>query len=464
MEQLRGEDLYTQLERDGALSPRRAARLLAEVCDALTAAHEIGIVHRDLKPENIMVLGSAEEGASERVKVLDFGIAKVMAPEITPPRKEVPDSEANSVTRAGTFIGTPAYMSPEQCSFKTVDARADIYTCGVLLFQLVTGRLPFEGETPLHTSKLHVHREPPKPSAHAPDLDPRLETLILQALAKNPDMRPQTAAILGAELRALAVDLGDAPIATGPHPKRPSRKHVGGADAPRASDPPAIGAKKAPPAARSPAPPRVELRSDPIPLSDQDADPPTQVLIRGPSGAPIDESDAAAPAPSRSDPPPKRYGPQGTEVIEVVDVPDLTLPVGLEETPSMGSSSDADESASQALVVPVPSPAPPPQDDLPRTIVSRALALNIAAPPLPPSSFASDSPLPGPTSTSIPRGPSSVPPPSLTHAASPPEVVDARARGLSPSMTRGIVIGFVCAVLLMGLVILLVVLLGSQHS
>src|SRR6185437_7066984 len=147
MELLQGDDLYTLLDRDGAISQLRAARILVEVCDALSVAHELGIVHRDLKPENIMVIADASHPNGERVKVLDFGIAKLLFPDAVPvdPRVDSRLDPPSGVTRAGTFIGTPSYMSPEQCALQSVDTRADIYTCGVLLFQLVTGRLPFEG-------------------------------------------------------------------------------------------------------------------------------------------------------------------------------------------------------------------------------------------------------------------------------------------------------------------------------
>src|SRR5262249_21412175 len=135
MELLKGDDLYVLLERDGAITQGRAARILIEVCDALMVAHELGIVHRDLKPENIMVIADPSHPNGERVKVLDFGIAKLLAPDTPAAPADSRLDPASAVTRAGTFIGTPAYMSPEQCALLPVDTRADIYTCGVLLFQ-----------------------------------------------------------------------------------------------------------------------------------------------------------------------------------------------------------------------------------------------------------------------------------------------------------------------------------------
>jgi len=217
MELLVGDDLYQLLERHGALPQARAGRILAEVCDALQAAHEMQIIHRDLKPENIMVIPDLAHPHGERVKVLDFGIAKLLEaePEDLGPVDSA-DGPPSAITRVGQIVGTPAYMSPEQCGMLPIDMRSDIYTCGVLLFQLVTGRLPFEGETPFHTASLHIHGSVPSPSAIASGLDPRLEALIMKALAKRPAERHQTARHLAASLRRLLPDLPVAPAAAGP--------------------------------------------------------------------------------------------------------------------------------------------------------------------------------------------------------------------------------------------------------
>ena len=213
MELLVGDDLYVLLQHEGSLSQARAVRILAEVCDALMVAHELGIVHRDLKPENIMMITDPAHPTGERVKVLDFGIAKLLAADaIAEEQGDGRDPRldpASAVTRAGTFIGTPAYMSPEQCALLPVDTRADIYTCGVLLYQLVTGQLPFEGQTPLHTATLHIHQAPQSPASVAAGLDPRLDALIMKALSKRPAERHQTARHLGASLRKLLPDLAD---------------------------------------------------------------------------------------------------------------------------------------------------------------------------------------------------------------------------------------------------------------
>ena len=226
MELLRGDDLYALLERHGALSPRAAATILAEVCDALAVAHGLGIVHRDLKPENIMIVrdpSAPDPGGPEsapmppgtRVKVLDFGIAKLLDKQSDSPGRRDdrldPPSAVTAVTRVGTLIGTPAYMSPEQCALLPVDTRSDIYTCGVLLFQLVTGRLPFEGPTPLHIATKHIHEDPPPLRSICPEAEPALEALVLKTLAKRATERYQTARHLGSTLRKLLPELTDVP-------------------------------------------------------------------------------------------------------------------------------------------------------------------------------------------------------------------------------------------------------------
>jgi serine/threonine-protein kinase len=151
MELLRGDDLYTLLERHSVLSPRAAATIVAEVCEALAVAHGLGIVHRDLKPENIMIVhdpaappGSPSAGPlppGARVKVLDFGIAKLLDKQGDggPKRDDRldPPSAVTAVTRAGTLIGTPAYMSPEQVRCEPLDARSDLYAVAVVLHEFI---------------------------------------------------------------------------------------------------------------------------------------------------------------------------------------------------------------------------------------------------------------------------------------------------------------------------------------
>jgi hypothetical protein len=209
MECIEGLDLAMVLERDRRIPEARAANIVMQVCNALAVAHAQNIVHRDLKPDNIMVLPNPKDRTQEIVKVLDFGIAKILDEDEGPmpdPRAE-PQSHAPSLlTRVGTIVGTPAYMSPEQGRAEKVDARTDVYACGVLLYELVTGRTPFGGETPMQVVMRHVN-EPPMPPSQWVEMHPELEKVILKALMKWPAERQQSAQALSNELRALMAEL-----------------------------------------------------------------------------------------------------------------------------------------------------------------------------------------------------------------------------------------------------------------
>ena len=183
MELLEGESLGQAMTSDGPLDPERFLPVMAQVCQALAAAHEAGFVHRDLKPDNVFL---ADRGRDEDfVKLLDFGLTK-------PTRAEPSLSDTPLfATMDGTFVGTPGYVSPEQASGRPVDHRSDIYAVGVTLFELICGHLPFEaasvGELLIH----HVSTPPP----HLPDdvratkLGAMLDAIIQRCLEKDPDLR-----------------------------------------------------------------------------------------------------------------------------------------------------------------------------------------------------------------------------------------------------------------------------------
>jgi serine/threonine-protein kinase len=162
-------------------------RLLCQICYALEATHQVGIIHRDLKPENIWI-GRPPHGESY-VKLLDFGIAKLL------------DPTRIHLTQTGAVLGTPLFMSPEQCMGQPVDARADIYAVGVLLYRVFTGQYPFNGTVVTELVYKHVAELPLPPSTHRP-LPPDLERLILDCLAKDPAARPASAKVLGQRLDA----------------------------------------------------------------------------------------------------------------------------------------------------------------------------------------------------------------------------------------------------------------------
>ena len=196
MEFLDGKSLADRL-RQGPLPPAECRRVFRQICEALEAAHRQGIVHRDLKPDNIWI--AAPQHGESFAKLLDFGIAKLMG-----------EGDATQRTQTGVMMGTPAYMSPEQCRGQGIDARTDIYALGVILYEMFAGRLPFSGgfaELITH----HLMTAPQPPSTHAP-VPPALDRLIVACLEKDPARRPQTAEALGRALEAAlpAADAGPA--------------------------------------------------------------------------------------------------------------------------------------------------------------------------------------------------------------------------------------------------------------
>ena len=195
MEALDGESLARILHRDGPMPLPRAVPIFLQICRALGAAHQRGIVHRDLKPENVFILRRTD--GSDFVKVLDFGIAKGPG---TP--------EAKRLTRVGSIIGTPEYMSPEQASANVIDHRSDVYAFGVLAYETLTGRLPFDGDTPLATLMKHQSDPPLPPRRLRPELPHEVEQIVLRALVKRPEGRQQSMEELAGELTRLpAADL-----------------------------------------------------------------------------------------------------------------------------------------------------------------------------------------------------------------------------------------------------------------
>jgi serine/threonine protein kinase len=189
MELLRGVDLGQLIQREGALPYARVARIVDQVLAALDEAHAQGIIHRDLKPGNIMLV--SRRGDVDFVKVCDFGIAKCQT-----------SREGIGLTMKGLVCGTPEYMSPEQARGEEVDGRSDLYALGVILYQLVTGELPFTASSPVGILSKHLAEPPQPPSLRRPGLGlpPAFEGAILRALAKNPADRPQTADEMRREL------------------------------------------------------------------------------------------------------------------------------------------------------------------------------------------------------------------------------------------------------------------------
>ena len=204
MELLQGRSLADVAAATPRMGQARAARILIQVCGALEVAHARGIVHRDLKPDNVMVLGGPDDLLGEHAKLLDFGIAKRVEEDPSQPAGVEDSFNMEDLTQCGALVGTPEYMAPEQCRGLAVDARTDIYACGVMLYRLVTGRVPFSAEHPLEICQLHLAETPRPPSALAPNLHPAIEAAILRAMSKEPAARQQSARALRVQLeRAL---------------------------------------------------------------------------------------------------------------------------------------------------------------------------------------------------------------------------------------------------------------------
>jgi serine/threonine protein kinase len=191
MEYFSGVNLKEHLKQRGPLSIMHAYQLLAQICDGLEAAHSQGVIHRDLKAQNIMV------AASGQCKIIDFGLARSVHLE--------------GMTATGLIMGTPEYMAPEQVSGKHVDERADIYALGVILFEMLTGRVPFTGDSAINVGFQQLKDPPPLPRSINPQIPEEVERIILKALEKDPIRRYRTVSELRKNFESAA---GSMPVAT----------------------------------------------------------------------------------------------------------------------------------------------------------------------------------------------------------------------------------------------------------
>ena len=185
MEFIKGKELKTFFDANERFDLKEAVRIMCELCDALDFAHNAGIIHRDIKPANVML------DAQARTKLTDFGVARVT------------DSDKTSVerTQAGTMVGTPAYMSPEQITGSQIDKRTDVFSAGIILYQFLTGEKPFTGSGAWTIAKKIIQEEPPLPSSLNNAVTQLLDTVVNRALAKNPDQRFQSARDLSVALK-----------------------------------------------------------------------------------------------------------------------------------------------------------------------------------------------------------------------------------------------------------------------
>src|SRR5215471_17122818 len=195
MEWLEGRGLNEVIKAEGALALPRAIRLAREIAEGLDAAHRAGVIHRDIKPHNIMVLD-----ANDSIKLMDFGIARLH------------DSSNTPLTRVGTMLGTPDYMAPEQIEGQAVTEKTDIYSFGIVFYQMLTGIVPFRANTPAAVLTKQLREEPTPPTRLRPEVPQEIEDLVLRALAKNPDHRHPDIREIVRSLRQSSRDLADVSV------------------------------------------------------------------------------------------------------------------------------------------------------------------------------------------------------------------------------------------------------------
>ena len=181
MEYVPGHTLRDVIRKEAPMAPARALALIEPVLSALAAAHRAGLIHRDIKPENVLIGDEAHGG---RVKVADFGLAKAVS------------ADTQHTATGGVLIGTVSYLAPELVVDGRADARADVYAAGVVLYEMLTGRKPHEGESPIAVAYKHVHEDVPAPSASTPGIPPYVDALVARATARDKDLRPADASVL----------------------------------------------------------------------------------------------------------------------------------------------------------------------------------------------------------------------------------------------------------------------------
>jgi serine/threonine protein kinase len=298
MEYVAGKSLARVIAEEFPLSEQRIVHVVQQVLSALSEAHASQILHRDLKPENVMLESRRSE--PDLVKVLDFGIAKIQMPG---------DDSHATLTQVGLVCGTPGYMSPEQWSGEQLDARSDLYAVGVMLYELLTGKLPFEAQTPMELVRKHLTEKPLPPSARRDDhaVSADLEALVMRALSSDRENRPPSADAMRDDLLAcvllpepaLPAEQGDARRTV----VLPPRISPAGAMPRQPATPaPGVPGRDEP----APRPPATQVLNGPAGRKTP-ASPPRQTEPRDlPSGAPRHELDDAA---ARSDEPAERRAP-----------------------------------------------------------------------------------------------------------------------------------------------------------
>ena len=210
MEYVEGRDLYRVIHDDWPISNADVGDIVMQALAAIAVAHDMGVIHRDLKPENLMMLRQKNDDEKEAyvVKVCDFGIAKITEKDDDP---KPAGPAGQKLTTQGLVVGTPEYMSPEQARGEKLDPRSDIYSMGIILYQLITGRTPFTGDNALAIVLKHITEVPDAPSVHYTGVHKGLEAITLKAIAKHPNDRFQSARAMRSAIRE-ALDGRPAPV------------------------------------------------------------------------------------------------------------------------------------------------------------------------------------------------------------------------------------------------------------
>jgi len=189
MEYYESRDLGRVLYHDGAIDSQRTINMISQVCSGLSAAHGVGVMHRDIKPANILV------GEEDGIKIVDFGLASM--------EQQV----GSRLTKSGLLIGTPEYMAPEQITGTRTDHRGDIYSLGLVMYEMLSGKKPFVAETPVKVLFMHLEAEAEPLANLVENLNQDLESLIARAMSKDPDHRPQDCQTIMEELEKIQASM-----------------------------------------------------------------------------------------------------------------------------------------------------------------------------------------------------------------------------------------------------------------
>src|SRR4051812_48257576 len=238
MEYVHGRTLRDLLTQRGTVEPVEACSILEQMLAAIAAAHRAGLVHRDVKPENVLVAEAPSGGAGNLVdavvKVADFGLARAV--------------EASNVDDSGQLMATVAYVAPELVTDGHADARTDVYSAGIVLFEMLTGKVPYDGGQPVEVAWQHVDNDVPAPSSIVPGLPPVLDDLVARATRRDPGARPTDAGTLLAEVQVVRDDLGAANVETAVY-RQVSRPPAAGAARGAPTGEPAVPRRVGPPPA-----------------------------------------------------------------------------------------------------------------------------------------------------------------------------------------------------------------------